>query len=166
MALLSNYFNKEYLRQVRAKEFFEKKEELIDKFGLDVFNRGKHYFEENKRVEQAYKCILNNDEDGFVKCINDSGESSFYQLKNCYVNSIEENLPQGILKSKEYLTSGGVRVHGGGFAGTILAFVNKKETKEYISKMKEMFGEQNVKQIYLAKYGTRHIGKIENILEE
>lgn len=166
MALLSNYFNKEYLRQVRAKEFFEKKEELIDKFGLDVFNRGKHYFEENKRVEQAYKCILNNDEDGFVKCINDSGESSFYQLKNCYVNSIEENLPQGILKSKEYLTSGGVRVHGGGFAGTILAFVNKKETKEYISKMKEMFGEYNVKQIYLAKYGTRHIGKIENILEE
>ena len=166
MALLSNYFNKEYLRQVRAKEFFEKKEELIDKFGLDVFNRGKHYFEENKRVEQAYKCILNNDEDGFVKCINDSGESSFYQLKNCYVNSIEENLPQGILKSKEYLTSGGVRVHGGGFAGTILAFVNKKETKEYISKMKEMFGEHNVKQIYLAKYGTRHIGKIENILEE
>ncbi|MBE6132288.1 MAG: galactokinase [Erysipelotrichaceae bacterium] len=166
MALLSNYFNKEYLRQVRAKEFFEKKEELIDKFGLDVFNRGKHYFEENKRVEQAYKCILNNDEDGFVKCINDSGESSFYQLKNCYVNSIEENLPQGILKSKEYITSGSVRVHGGGFAGTILAFVNKKETKEYISKMKEMFGEHNVKQIYLAKYGTRHIGKIENILEE
>ena len=42
----------------------------------------------------------------------------------------------------------------------------KKETKEYISKMKEMFGEYNVKQIYLAKYGTRHIGKIENILEE
>ena len=125
MSLISSYFNKKVLREVSEKEFYKHKNQLIEKFGEDVYLRGKHFFEENRRVRNAKDAIINKDEKEFLRIINESGESSFYQLKNCYVNDINENLPKGILKSKEIIKDGAVRVHGGGFAGTLLAIVSK-----------------------------------------
>ena len=162
MHKLASYFNKEYLRQVDEKEFYAKKEELINAFSLDVYLRGKHFFEENHRVEKAYQAIINKDIKTFIKCINDSGESSFHQLKNCYVDNISENLPKGILTSKEIINDGAVRVHGGGFAGTIIAIVHHNESENYVQKMKELFGNYNVRIIKLNPRGTTHVLKLVN----
>ena len=162
MHSLANYFSKDYLRQVDEKLYFEKKDELIEKFGEDVYLRGKHYFEENRRVDEAHNAIKNKDVKTFIKCINESGESSFYQLKNCYVGNQEENLPKGILTSKKIIKDGAVRVHGGGFAGTIIAFVNKNESENYVLKMKELFGDYNVRIIKLNPRGTSHVLELKN----
>ena len=78
------------------------------------------------------------------------------------IDNQEENLPKGILTSKNIIIDGAVRVHGGGFAGTIIAFVNKNESENYVLKMKELFGDYNVRIIKLNPRGTSHVLKLEN----
>lgn len=165
MSLVSSYFNKKVLREVSEKEFYKHKNQLIEKFGEDVYLRGKHFFEENRRVRNAKDAIINKDEKEFLRIMNESGESSFYQLKNCYVNDINENLPKGILKSKEIIKDGAVRVHGGGFAGTLLAIVSKDEVEDYIKEMREMFGNKNVRKITTNRFGTRFICRVKDVSE-
>ena len=166
MALLANHFSKNVLREVSKKEFFASKDELIEKYGEDVYLRGKHYFEENDRVRKAKDALINKDQKEFLRMINESGESSFYQLKNCYAYSLDENLPQGILKSKEIIKDGAVRVHGGGFAGTLLAITSKEETDNYIKEMRKMFGQKNVRRIATNRFGTRFICKVKDVEEK
>ena len=163
MYSLSSYFNKKVLREVSRIDFLNAKDELIEKFGEDVYLRGKHYYEENERVRKAKDALFSKNQKEFIRLINESGESSYYQLKNCYVNNENENLPRGILKSKELIKDGAVRVHGGGFAGTILVIISKNEVDAYIKEMRKMFGYKNVKKITTNRYGTRFICKIKDI---
>ena len=59
MKTISNYFNKEVLREVNEEDFYKAKEDIISKFGTRVYLRGKHYFEENNRVQMAYDGLKN-----------------------------------------------------------------------------------------------------------
>ena len=152
--------------EVYDKEFFLHKEELIEKYGEEVYLKGKHFYEENKRVLKARDALIRRDSKTFLRMINESGESSFNQLKNCYVNDVNENLPKAILKSKEIIKDGAIRVHGGGFAGTILAIVSKEEVENYIKEMREMFGYKNVRKIATNRFGTRYICKVKEVLEK
>ena len=60
----------------------------------------------------------------------------------------------GIILSQRLIKDGAVRVHGGGFAGTILAIVNKKESDKYLEEMSKVFGAENCNRVYLRKLGT------------
>ena len=166
MNLVANYFNKKVLRMVSYNELKQNKDQLIEKLNENIYLRAEHYFEENHRVDLAFKAIKNQDEEKLISLINQSGESSFYKLKNCYVNSIEENLPKGILYSKKINLEGATRVHGGGFAGTMISFVKKSEAHDYIKKMQKMFGNRNVRKISLCSKGTCFVDKVENIVGE
>ena len=166
MSLLASHFNKTVLRVVYDKEFFLHKEELIEKYGEEVYLKGKHFYEENKRVLKARDALIRRDSKTFLRMINESGESSFNQLKNCYINDVNENLPKAILKSKEIIKDGAIRVHGGGFAGTILAIVSKEEVENYIKEMRDMFGYKNVRKIATNRFGTRYICKVKEVLEK
>lgn len=157
---LSSYFGKNYLREVDESEYYARREELIARFSEAVYLRGEHFFEENRRVDLALKAIERRDEAAFVRLIDQSGDSSFSKLKNCYVNDLNENLPQGILLSKKINGNGGTRVHGGGFAGTVLSLVRKEESAAFLSEMQRRFGRNNAKKVRLSRYGTRHIGHL------
>lgn len=89
--------------------------------------------------------------------MNDSGISSYYQLKNCYVNNEEENLPKALKKVVEIDPSCFSRVHGGGFAGTILMIVNKNKLQEIRPLLFECFGKENVMEVSLTNQGTTKI---------
>lgn len=166
MFKVASLFNKKVLREVDEEEFNKKKSVIIEKYGEDVYLRAKHYFEENKRVLEAFEAINNGDEDTFVKKLGESGESSFYQLKNCYVHSENENLPKAILLSNKIIQNGSCRVHGGGFAGTILAFTRKDETSKYRLEMIKMFGKNNVRGVVFNANGTRYCGKLASIIKK
>lgn len=166
MYKVAKFFNKDTLREVDFSLLLENKEEIIKQIGERQYNRAEHYFKENQRVEKAYQCLLDLDEKGFINCIEASGQSSFLKLQNCYDKSIEENLPQGIILSHKILKDGATRVHGGGFAGTMIAFVNKKETNHYIELLKHRFGDKNVTRVRISKFGTRHVSTIKEILNE
>ena len=119
-------FGKEYLRDVPEQEFYENIAAVRSSAGDRAVLRAIHVFEENKRVEKQTDALLRNDFDAFLKLATESGYSSWLFLQNV--------VPAGRKESQEVAYSlavaqqllhgrGACRVHGGGFAGTIQAFV-------------------------------------------
>ena len=154
MKTISNYFNKEVLREVNEEDFYKAKEDIISKFGTRVYLRGKHYFEENNRVQMAYDGLKNGNPIKLLQMMNESGISSYHQLKNCYVNDEYENLPKALNRVKQIDPTCYSRVHGGGFAGTMLMIVSKSKIHEVLPILYEEFGKKNVMKINLVENGT------------
>lgn len=89
-----------------------------------------HFYDENRRVVAGAEAVKKTDEKAFAEVINASGLSSYMLLQNCYPEGdVAQRVPLGINLSKRFKGVKAVRVHGGGFAGTILAFVDKRERK-------------------------------------
>ena len=100
----------------------------------------------------------------FLELIRQSGRSSEAYLQNHYSCSDPENqaITLAIMLSRRFLgNSGAVRVHGGGFAGTIQAFVPINLVDDYISEMNRIFGEKSC-----TKMKIRPVGGIEITKEE
>ncbi len=149
------FFGKNVLREVDEPLFYANLPTLLKKVGGRAINRAIHVYNENSRVFVGYKALENNDEISFIRAVNQSGQSSFDLLQNCF---IEKDKRQGIALalnlSKIILLEGGVRVHGGGFKGTIIAFVPTQYQLSYIKHMKEIFGKRNVVKVSFRKEGT------------
>ena len=105
--------------------------------------RAFHFVDETDRVVDAVKALREDDLDAFFKCIIGSGESSWKLLQNLYVAASDnQEMPLALEMSRRMLEGKGAwRIHGGGFAGTILAFVPFDMLDEYSSKMNAVFGE-------------------------
>lgn len=141
---ISAFFGKDVLREVPEEEFEKHKDELIKAVGPRAVRRAIHIYSENKRVEQGFMAIEKNDIPTFIRLIGESGHSSRDLLDNVVVADAEkEALSSGLRLSEELIHDGAVRVHGGGFAGTMLAFVSEKEAPAYLKAMKARFGEGN-----------------------
>ena len=155
MEEVASHFGKKVLREVEYGDFLKEISILKEKFSSRAILRALHFYNENQRVLNAEKALLNNDTQAFLKQVNDSGISSIALLQNCYVPG-ETNQPVvlGIELSRAIIKDGAVRVHGGGFAGSILAFVNDNEVDGYVAKMQEVFGESNVFKASIRKIGT------------
>lgn len=147
MQTVSKFFGKNYLREVPCQSFYDSIAEML-KSGISgrAMLRAIHFFEENKRVELAAKSLETNDIDTFLSCIDSSGESSYKLLQNCYAEGDpSQGIPLALCLSKRFIKNkGAVRVHGGGFAGTILAFLPCGDIEEYARYMKGVFGENSV----------------------
>lgn len=157
MRLISNHFNKNVLREVSEEDFYAAKEEIIAKYGMRVYLRGKHYFEENNRVQLAYDSLKNGNSIKLLEMMNESGVSSYYQLKNCYVSDEYENLPKALNRVKQIDPKCYSRVHGGGFAGTMLMIVSKDKVNEILPILHQEFGKKNIMKVNLVEYGTTRL---------
>lgn len=157
MRLISNHFNKNVLREVNEEDFYAAKEEIIAKYGMRVYLRGKHYFEENNRVQLAYDSLKNGNSIKLLEMMNESGVSSYYQLKNCYVSDEYENLPKALNRVKQIDPKCYSRVHGGGFAGTMLMIVSKDKVNEILPILHQEFGKKNIMKVNLVEYGTTRL---------
>ncbi len=105
--------------------------------------RAFHFVDENVRVEAAVKALREDDIQAFFEAEIASGESSWMLLQNLYVaKSDNQEMCLALEMSRRMLKGKGAwRIHGGGFAGTILAFVPKAMTAEYRAAMDGVFGE-------------------------
>ncbi|MCB9498854.1 MAG: galactokinase [Bacillales bacterium] len=160
MKKVANVFHQETLRDVDEKEFYSSLPLIKKKCGGRAILRSIHYFDENKRVKDAYEALKTNDVKTFLEKVNESGESSYSLLENCFVQKdTKQGIALALALSKKYIKDGAVRVHGGGFQGTIIAYVNVKEQLSYIEKMKEVFGERNVLKVTLRPIGTSIINE-------
>ncbi len=150
MKEICNHFGKTVLREVSEKEFYAEMPTLIHKFPARAILRAKHIFDENAVVDRAVKALSESNAADFLACIQDSGESSLTQLQNNFVPGEKvQPIPLALKLSQKYLGSrGAVRVHGGGFAGTVLAAVETEAAEGYMAYMKSLFGEENC---FLAK---------------
>lgn len=147
MKAIAADFDARVLREVDPKAFFESIAELRKKHGDRAVLRSMHFFAENERVSTAASALSDNDISTFLDTIKSSGLSSWTLLQN--VSSHRSNISQPIAMalaiSEEVLAGeGAVRVHGGGFAGTIQAFVPREKVKQYVDSMATLFGHENV----------------------
>lgn len=146
METVAKMFNKTVLREVNETEFYNNIVKVREKISDRAVLRAVHFFDENKRAYDEAICLKNNDFNGFLKLVRQSGASSENYLQNLYSskNPLKQEIPLAIMIGKKVLNQdGAIRVHGGGFAGTIQAFVPNAKVDEYISKMNEIFGENS-----------------------
>ena len=144
MESVAQALGKNVLREVSYEEFFAALPELTGRVNDRAILRAIHFFNENKRVEKAVKCLESNDFEGFKQVIIESGRSSFMLNQNVYTpkNPTEQKLSLALAISKELLDGRGAwRVHGGGFAGTIQAFVPNDMLDTYKKTIEGVFGE-------------------------
>ena len=143
MKAIANYFSVSELRHLCKHDIILNINVLRDKFGDRAVLRALHFFEENKRVEKLVNALKRNDFQAFLDSINESGNSSYKYLQNVFSSSHVEQQGLGIgLNIAEYalLRKGASRVHGGGFAGTIQAFVPFELLKEFKMELEKVFG--------------------------
>ena len=137
-------FGKEYLRDVPEAEFYSKIAEVRKAAGDRAVLRAIHIFEENKRVEKQTSALLAGDFEAFLKLVTESGISSWQQLQNV--------IPAGRIAAQEVAYAlavarqllggrGACRVHGGGFAGTIQAFVPNDLVEDFRTGMENALTE-------------------------
>ena len=157
MKSVAAFFGKEILIQVPEDEVISKIPELREKLGDRAVLRALHFYEENKRVEAEASALKNKEFGEFLKNVKASGNSSFKFLQNVYTNrNVEaQNVSIALCISEMVLgEDGGVsRVHGGGFAGTIQAFVRNEKVQEYKKALDNIFGEGSCAVLKIRKYG-------------
>ncbi|MDE6149328.1 MAG: galactokinase [Ruminococcus sp.] len=146
MKEIAGFFNKEVLRQITKSDIMENYAELREKFGDRAVLRALHFMDCNKRVEQECKALESGDFDKFLDIVNQSGDSSYKYLQNIFASSSprEQGLSSALYIAKDILQAqGACRVHGGGFAGTIQAFVPNEKLKEFKTKIEAVFGKNS-----------------------
>lgn len=134
---------------------------LREKLGDRAVLRALHFYEENKRVIKEVDALKNNDFATFLKTVKESGDSSFKFLQNVYTNQDvkHQGVSLALCISENILgEDGGVcRVHGGGFAGTIQAFVRNDKVEIYKKALDSIFGEGSCLVLKIRKYGGMKI---------
>ena len=123
---LCDHFGKEVLTQVPEEDFYAAIPVLRQKCGDRAVMRGIHQYGENKRVKQQVQALRNGEFDRFLALVKESGFSSYMYLQNVIpAGSVRhQDMAVALGLCQHYLQGrGAFRVHGGGFAGTVQAFV-------------------------------------------
>ncbi len=145
MKAVAALLSKEVLRGTTEAQLLASAKKIRESLGDRALLRALHFIRENERVLRARDALKAKDIDAFFTEILASGHSSFEYLQNVYtVKAVDEQglsvalaLTDGFMQSHK----GAFRVHGGGFAGTILAFVKEQDTKAYASLLDGVLGE-------------------------
>ena len=147
-------FGAKLLHEISPEKWNRDKQNIVGKVSERAYLRAEHFFEENERVENAVRAIDSKDEQAFLDIVNESGLSSRYKLQNTYSpagkNHNLENALDRVVKIEGVVAS---RVHGGGFAGTILVFADKKASGVEVA-LDVMFGDENVFKLAIRQSGA------------
>jgi len=157
MKAVAAYFGKDALRAVSRDDVMKNIPALREKVGDRAILRALHFFDENDRVRAMQSALAAGDIDAFLNIINASGESSAMMLQNYFAPKApaEQGITLAYAAAKEILGGkGAVRVHGGGFAGTIQAFVPKKALDCFVSGMESAFGKGSVSVLNVRPLGA------------
>lgn len=156
MKQVAAFFGKDFLREVDPADFYKELHNVRQKCGDRPVLRALHFFEEEKRVEREVSSLQAGDFQGFLSSVQESGNSSFKYLQNIYTNKDIQNqsVSIGLAVSDSILTGHGVsRVHGGGFAGTIQAFVEDGFVEEYRKALDQVYGEGSCHVLKVRPFG-------------
>ena len=158
MESVAEFFGKKVLREIEKKDVIANAAALAEKLGERAVLRALHFFGENEKVVMQTEALLNNDFEAFKALIIASGRSSYMYNQNVYTckNPSNQPLSLALCVSEQLLSGKGAwRVHGGGFAGTIQAFVPDALVGEYTDTMKSIFGDDSCYVLSVRKGGTK-----------
>ena len=143
MKQVARFFGKEVLREVDEKEFYKEIAELRKETGDRAVLRAIHFFNENRRVQLQVRALKNDHFDAFLRYVNESGRASWTLLQNVipagYIE--KQDMAFTIALCQQLLAGeGAVRIHGGGFAGTALAFVPNEKFDSFKTAIEAALG--------------------------
>ena len=143
MQAVCRYFGKEVLREVSEEEFYVNLSALRETCGDRAVLRCIHIFEENRRVAKQMDALQKGDFETFLQLVKESGRSSWVYLQNVLTTGATENQAVAVALAlcEKYLQGrGAYRVHGGGFAGTVQAFVPVDMVEDFRKNMENALG--------------------------
>lgn len=145
MKSVAALLSREVLRECSKDEVLAQAMEIREKCGDRALMRAIHFFDENERVDYMKNALKNSDLNAYFDGVLSSGKSSFCYLQNVYTtkNVAEQGLSLALCLTDGFMSGreGAFRVHGGGFAGTIQAYIKEGDVVEYRSLMDSVFGE-------------------------
>ena len=155
MKYVAGFFGQEVLLGLTEEKLLENIGALREKTGDRAVLRALHFIWENERVGQEVKALREGDCRKFLELVKASGDSSYKYLQNVYTQDTQhQNVALALAISEEFLGENGVcRVHGGGFAGTIQAFVKNEVVAGYRKRMDLVFGEGACNVLKIRQYG-------------
>ena len=144
MGQVAAFFGKKVLRQVSFEEFWNSIPALRKQTGDRAVLRAIHFYSDNDLVPEQQKLLESGNFDGFLALVNQSGHSSAECLQNIFCCSAPkaQAVSLTIAAARRILQGrGAVRVHGGGFAGTVQAYVPLDQKEEFRGKMEAILGQ-------------------------
>ena len=142
--MIAEYFGKEVLTQIEEKDFFAEIPKLREKCGDRAVMRAVHFYQENARVPKQVEALEKGDFETFLSLVKESGYSSYMYLQNVIPAGYKEHQDVALaLAMCEHLLDGkgAYRVHGGGFAGTVQAFVPFEILEKFREGIDSVLGE-------------------------
>ena len=144
MGQVAAYFGKEYLRQVPQEQFEQFIGPLREACGDRAVLRAMHFYGDDARAAREAEMLRQGDFEGFLALVNESGLSSATLLQNIYTchEPKQQAVSLALAVGRSLLNgTGAIRVHGGGFAGTIQAFVPMDKLEAFQTGMENLLGE-------------------------
>ena len=157
LASLNAFFGATALRDVSDRDFYAAIPVLRRVCGDRAVLRAMHIFDENCRVLKAKNALLENDFESFLALLNESGNSSYTMLQNVIAEGHDsaQAMAFTICYAKKILNGrGAVRVHGGGFAGTVLAIVPNDLLNDFCAEMDRVLSPGACKPLTVRKRGV------------
>ena len=145
------------LREVTLEQIVEKIPEIREKTGDRAILRAYHFQGDNARVVKQVEALENNDFKAFLQMVVESGYSSYMYNQNIFdvVHKDEQVVSLGLALSEMVLKgSGAWRVHGGGFGGTIQAFVPQEKLDEYVEVLEHVYGKGTCHKLFIRSKGS------------
>lgn len=148
------------LRDIDPAAFYAAEDGLRSSLSPRALLRAEHFFEENVRVEQAAAAIASGDEKAFLDAVNASGVSSAVKLQNLRSSRGDRALEDALDFAGTLTGVAAKRVHGGGFAGTILLFVRKASSCAVKDALIRRFGADNVFELSVRSSGATRVAHL------
>lgn len=159
MKKVAEYFGKEVCAEITEEQVIKNLKGVREFAGDRSVMRALHFFEENKRVEAEVKALREGRFQDFLEGITASGNSSWKWLQNCYTNAAyqEQGITVALALTELFIADkkkGACRVHGGGFAGVIMAMLPDDIVDEYVAYMEAALGEGSAYRMSIRPYGA------------
>lgn len=156
MCAVAKCMGKAVLREADEAEFYQSLPILREKCGDRAVLRAMHFFAENKRAQEEAAALQSCDFDQFLQLVRASGMSSWMYLQNVIPAGYKEHQDMAIalaLCDKLLCGKGAFRVHGGGFAGTVQAFVPNELLDAFKNNIEAALGENTCHVLSIRKEG-------------
>ncbi len=143
LAAVCGCFGKQVLREVPEEQFFAALPRVRAAAGDRAVLRAIHIYEDNHRVSQQTEALSRGDLPRFLRLVNESGLSSWTQLQNVSPTgaTLHQEVALGLTLARRLLDgTGACRVHGGGFAGTLQAYVPNERLDDFVAGIEAVLG--------------------------
>ena len=158
MKAVAALFSKNRLCEISREDIDSSSGMIRRELGDRALLRAYHFFDECARVRRQAECLRSGDVDGFLSLVSASGRSSFCYLQNIYSTSDVtcQGTSLALYHTERFLEGkrGAYRIQGGGFAGTIEAFVPTTAANDYKAVIEDVFGTGSCKILSVRPFGA------------